>query len=71
MKGVQSWDTSQFHPACDGVMPVGIGGFKYLWCPKCRVLTNLEAISIKHQDYAIAKIAGLGKGVEAWLKLSP
>ena len=68
MKGEQSWDTSLFHPDCDGVVPIDIGGFKYLWCPKCRVLTNLEAVSIKHQSLETAKLALKGAGVAEWQK---
>lgn len=68
MKGVQSWDTSPFHPDCSGVTPVDVGGFKYLWCPICRVFANLEAVSIKHQMVDTAKKAGKGLGVAEWQK---
>lgn len=64
MKGVQSWDTSEFHPDCVGVQPVDIAGFKYIWCPECRVLANLEAVSVKHQSIQTAKIKGKGKGID-------
>lgn len=54
-KGVQSWDCSSFHPNCKNVIPMDIGGFAYLWCPDCRVLSNLQAISPKHEDWDKAK----------------
>lgn len=71
MKGVQSWDASGFHSTCTGVAPVDIGGFKYLWCPQCRVLANLEAVSVKHQTLDTAKKVGIGLGVQEWQKQSP
>lgn len=70
MKGVRSWDSAVFHPDCAGVVPVDIGGFPHLWCPRCRVLANLEAVSTKHQDWentktsvAIPPKANLGTGI--------
>lgn len=48
MKGPQAWDCKGFHDTCEGVIPVDVGGFKYLWCPRCRTLANLEAVSPKH-----------------------
>lgn len=56
MKGVRSHDCSTYHPECEGVVPVDIGGFANLWCPKCRTLTNLEAVSLKHEDYVQARL---------------
>jgi len=55
MKGVRSWCSKDFHPKCQGVVPVDIGGFAHLWCPDCRVLANLEAVSIKDPTYSQAK----------------
>ena len=54
MKGARSYDASAYHPKCEGVVPVDIAGFAYLWCPKCRTLTNCEAVARKHEDYVEA-----------------
>lgn len=56
MKGVRSYDASAYHTGCEGVVPVDIAGFAHLWCPQCRALTNLEAVSRKHEDYSEAKL---------------
>lgn len=55
MKGVNAYDTCDFHPDCQGVVPVDVAGFAYLWCPECRVLANLQAVSPKFEDYEKAK----------------
>jgi hypothetical protein len=56
VKGVRSYDCSAHHPECKGVVPVDIGGFAHLWCPECCTLTNLEAVSRKHEDYVEASL---------------
>lgn len=63
MKGVRSWCCNDFHPDCAGVTPVDVGGFAHLWCPVCRVFTNLEAVGCKDMDYVEAKKAHIKKVV--------
>jgi len=55
MKGVRSYKCGSFHPDCAGVTVVDIGGFPHLWCPRCRVYTNLEAVAEKHDDYGVSR----------------
>lgn len=70
MKGVQAWDCSTFHPGCLNVAVVDVAGFKYLWCPDCRVLANLDAMAVKHQSLDTARKTGKGLGVQEWAKQS-
>lgn len=51
MKGVQAYDCSQFHGTCSGIQVVDIGGFPHLWCPTCRVLSNLQAVAPKFENF--------------------
>lgn len=53
MKGVREYDCSKFHPVCPGVTIVDVGGFPNLWCPVCRCLCNLEAVSPKFPSYEL------------------
>lgn len=51
MEGVQQWDASKWHAACEGVVPVSIGAFAHLWCPVHRCLCNLEAVAPKTRSF--------------------
>ena len=57
MKGVQAWFYGTFHDRCatDGMVDlIDFAGFKYIRCSRCRVLANLDAISVKYEDYESA-----------------
>lgn len=56
MRGANAYDCSHFHPTCVDVRVLELGGFAYLWCPTCRILANLQAVSAKLQSYADAKV---------------
>lgn len=51
MKGVQAYELRGFHDTCESVDVVEIGGLAYLYCRRCRVLTNLQAVAPKLQSY--------------------
>ncbi len=51
MEGVQAWNAYLFHPDCPVVDVRDLGGFKYLWCPSCRCLCNLDAVAPKYATY--------------------
>jgi len=57
MKGKQAWDYSAFHATCrtNGyVSLIDFAGFKYVWCIRCAVLCNLDAIAVKFEQYTAA-----------------
>lgn len=51
MKGVRAWSLAKFHPTCKDVEVVDIAGFAHLYCRRCRVLVNMEAVSPKFDSY--------------------
>lgn len=57
MEGKQVYDCSTFHPDCP-TYPIDIGGYPWLWCPDCKVLVNLQAVSAKFDRYAEACLKG-------------
>lgn len=54
-----NFDFSYFHPTCDGVTVVSGADGIYVFCPKCRVAANLEAVSAKISPADAVKV-GLG-----------
>lgn len=57
MIGARAYDCRAFHPGCEGVTVVDVGGFANLWCPTCRVLCNLEAVAPKFEEYKEACVS--------------
>lgn len=51
MKGVRAWSFKEFHPNCKDIEVVDIAGFAHIFCHRCRVLINMEAISPKYEEY--------------------
>lgn len=56
MKGAQAYDCKGFHGSCPDVDVVEVGGIAYLYCRRCRVLANLQAVSPKFESYAEAAL---------------
>jgi len=64
MKGVAAYDCSQWHKDCPGCIPVFNGVGLWLWCPSCKQLCNLEAVSPKLDGFgADAKSPGSAKAI--------